>query len=184
MSGYFEQFVSVRFSTADKNGNKSTATAPVPLIFHKLNSCNAPLQSKLGMCDVPISNLHYPDMQCFLLVQRTSENSIGQSCAHACIEAFRSGAAVLCAFDLIELDGEDLRTVPIEQRKGLLGNLVRVVHYGITLNEHYEGDGATIYRHPVALVARASYRNGSAHAIALAALTTGLRSRIRRRQQT
>jgi ATP-dependent DNA ligase len=27
------------------------------------------------------------------------------------------GAAVLCAFDLIELDGTDLRRVPIEQRK-------------------------------------------------------------------
>jgi bifunctional non-homologous end joining protein LigD len=29
-------------------------------------------------------------------------------------------AAVLCAFDLLELDGEDLRRTPIEERKGLL----------------------------------------------------------------
>jgi ATP-dependent DNA ligase len=32
------------------------------------------------------------------------------------------GAALLCAFDLIELDGKDLRPSPIEQRKDQLGN--------------------------------------------------------------
>jgi len=35
------------------------------------------------------------------------------------------GAAVLCAFDLIELDGEDLRRAPIEHRKRKLAKLVR-----------------------------------------------------------
>jgi bifunctional non-homologous end joining protein LigD len=58
--------------------------------------------------------------------------------------------AVLCAFDLIELDGEDIRTAPIEQRKDLLADLARRVqrsHCGMTLNEHYEGDGAMIYEH-------------------------------------
>jgi bifunctional non-homologous end joining protein LigD len=57
---------------------------------------------------------------------------------------------VLCAFDLIELDGKDLRPSPIEERKHQLGKLLRSVrrsHTGITLNEHYEGDGATIYKH-------------------------------------
>jgi hypothetical protein len=123
-----------------------------------------------------------PARSCFIDGEAIVVNSDGLSVFDLLRYRQHDGAAVLCAFDLIELDGEDLRNAPIEQRKGLLGNLVRVVHYGITLNEHYEGDGATIYRHPVALVARASYRNGSAHAIALAALTTGLRSRIRRRQ--
>jgi bifunctional non-homologous end joining protein LigD len=37
----------------------------------------------------------------------------------------RHGAdAVLCAFDLIELDGEDLRRTAIEQRKGRLVRLI------------------------------------------------------------
>jgi hypothetical protein len=35
--------------------------------------------------------------------------------------------AVLCAFDLIHLDGEDLRRAPIEHRKAKLARLVRVV---------------------------------------------------------
>src|SRR5262249_59397951 len=32
--------------------------------------------------------------------------------------------AVLCAFDLLELDGRDLRRRPIEERKGLLAKLL------------------------------------------------------------
>jgi bifunctional non-homologous end joining protein LigD len=58
--------------------------------------------------------------------------------------------AILCAFDLIELDGDDLRTLPIEYRKHRLEKLLhpaRRFQTGIMLNEHYEGDGAVIYEH-------------------------------------
>jgi hypothetical protein len=54
-------------------------------------------------------------------------------------------AAVLCAFDLIEIDGKDLRKAPIEQRKDLLAKIMRPVRRSppvIALNEHYEGEGA------------------------------------------
>jgi bifunctional non-homologous end joining protein LigD len=54
---------------------------------------------------------------------------------------------VLCAFDLIELDGEDLRRAPIEHRKRKLAKLVRTPHPGIALNEHYEGDGDIVFQH-------------------------------------
>ena len=58
------------------------------------------------------------------------------------------GAAVLCAFDLIELDGEDLRRSSIEYRKRKLAKLVRRSELlGIVLNEHYEGDGEIIFKH-------------------------------------
>jgi bifunctional non-homologous end joining protein LigD len=56
-------------------------------------------------------------------------------------------AAVLIAFDLIELDGEDLRRSPIEHRKAKLSKLVRAPHPGIVLNEHYEGDGEIVFKH-------------------------------------
>jgi ATP-dependent DNA ligase len=55
-------------------------------------------------------------------------------------------SAVLCAFDLLELDGEDLRRLPIEVRKAGLAQLLRSPHPGIALNEHYIGDGAIVYR--------------------------------------
>jgi bifunctional non-homologous end joining protein LigD len=59
-------------------------------------------------------------------------------------------AAILCAFDLIELDGDDLRPSPIEYRKGRLEEILRRARRsqtGIALNEHYDGDGAVIYKH-------------------------------------
>ncbi len=43
-------------------------------------------------------------------------------------------AAVLCAFDLIELDSKDLRSTPIEQRKHALADLLRRQRDGIVLN--------------------------------------------------
>jgi bifunctional non-homologous end joining protein LigD len=56
-------------------------------------------------------------------------------------------AAVLVAFDLIELEGEDLRRSSIEYRKRKLAKLVRRPELGIVLNEHYEGDGEIIFKH-------------------------------------
>jgi bifunctional non-homologous end joining protein LigD len=56
-------------------------------------------------------------------------------------------SAVLYAFDLLELDGRDLRWLPIEHRKRTLAKTVRGPHPGIMLNEHYEGDGETVFKH-------------------------------------
>jgi bifunctional non-homologous end joining protein LigD len=60
-------------------------------------------------------------------------------------------AAVLCAFDLIELDGKDLRSTPIEQHKYALTDLLRRQRNGIVLNAHYDCDGATVFKHACAL---------------------------------
>jgi bifunctional non-homologous end joining protein LigD len=60
-------------------------------------------------------------------------------------------AAMLCAFDLIELDGADLRRTHIEDRKRTLARLLQRSHPGIALNEHYEGDGAVVFKHACAL---------------------------------
>jgi bifunctional non-homologous end joining protein LigD len=55
-------------------------------------------------------------------------------------------SAVLCAFDLLELDGKDLRCQPIEERKRLLAKLLKGQQTSIVLNEVYEEDGAIIFR--------------------------------------
>jgi bifunctional non-homologous end joining protein LigD len=55
-------------------------------------------------------------------------------------------SAVHCAFDLLELNGEDLRRQPIEERKWRLANLLRGSHLSLVLNEHFEEDGEIIYR--------------------------------------
>jgi bifunctional non-homologous end joining protein LigD len=56
-------------------------------------------------------------------------------------------AGVLVAFDLIELEGEDLRRSSIEYRKRKLAKLVRGPRLGIALNEYYEGDGEIVFKH-------------------------------------
>lgn len=47
-------------------------------------------------------------------------------------------SSVLCAFDLLELDGRDLRREPIEKRKALLAKLLNGQQMSIVLNEVYE----------------------------------------------
>jgi bifunctional non-homologous end joining protein LigD len=60
-------------------------------------------------------------------------------------------AVTLCAFDLLELDGEDLRRTPIELRKATLKDLLRRTHVGVALNRSFEAAGKSVYRHACAL---------------------------------
>src|SRR5262249_29146575 len=53
----------------------------------------------------------------------------------------------LYAFDLIELNGDDLRRDPLEVRKATLASIVAKASPGIRFNEHIEGDGPTIFAH-------------------------------------
>ena len=47
----------------------------------------------------------------------------------------------LYAFDLIELNGDDLRRNPLEVRKATLATVLAGVGHGIWFNDHIEGDG-------------------------------------------
>jgi bifunctional non-homologous end joining protein LigD len=53
----------------------------------------------------------------------------------------------LYAFDLIKLNGDDLRPDPLEVRKGMLASIVAKASPGIRFNEHMEGDGPTVFAH-------------------------------------
>jgi bifunctional non-homologous end joining protein LigD len=62
------------------------------------------------------------------------------------IRNHRTGAsAEYCAFDLLELDGRDLRHQPIESRKNLLADLLGDLRPKISLNEHFEEAGALVF---------------------------------------
>jgi bifunctional non-homologous end joining protein LigD len=56
-------------------------------------------------------------------------------------------SAFLYAFDLIEVNGDDLRRDPLEVRKATLANVLAKAGDGIRLNEHIEEDGPTVFRH-------------------------------------
>jgi hypothetical protein len=59
----------------------------------------------------------------------------------------RGNAAALCAFDVIEINGQDLRRQPIEDRKLLLKELLRKAHPGITYNRHFDVEGGIVFHH-------------------------------------
>jgi bifunctional non-homologous end joining protein LigD len=59
-----------------------------------------------------------------------------------------SREAILYAFDLLELDGRDMRREPWSDRRWRLEQLLRPARPGILLSEHIEdADGAKIYQH-------------------------------------
>jgi ATP-dependent DNA ligase len=57
----------------------------------------------------------------------------------------------LCAFDLLELDGRDLRREPLEGRKDLLARLIRQPLPGLVLNATFEEPGDVVFKHACAL---------------------------------
>jgi bifunctional non-homologous end joining protein LigD len=53
----------------------------------------------------------------------------------------------LYAFDLLELNGTDLRREPIETRKATLASILRGCQPGLRLNEHLAHPGDIVFRH-------------------------------------
>jgi hypothetical protein len=59
----------------------------------------------------------------------------------------RAHEVTLAAFDLIELEGEDLRDRPLEQRKQRLAKMLARGGVAITYNEHLNHDGPAVFEH-------------------------------------
>jgi bifunctional non-homologous end joining protein LigD len=55
-------------------------------------------------------------------------------------------AATMKAFDLLELNGKDLRPLPLSERKAKLARLLAGLAAGIVFNEHTDVDGATVFQ--------------------------------------
>jgi bifunctional non-homologous end joining protein LigD len=54
--------------------------------------------------------------------------------------------AMLYALDLLEIDGEDLRPLPLSDRKRRLAKLVGKRRLGIVLSDHTHDDGALVFQ--------------------------------------
>jgi len=63
----------------------------------------------------------------------------------------RSPQVFLCAFDLLELDGKDLRGEPFEVRKATLASLLRARLPGLQFNQHLTHPGDIVFRHACAM---------------------------------
>jgi ATP-dependent DNA ligase len=67
---------------------------------------------------------------------------------HALRSRRRGSEAVMYAFDLIEHNGDDLRDLPLIERKRWLAKLLgRAKRRAIRFNEHLTGDGPTVFDH-------------------------------------
>lgn len=58
----------------------------------------------------------------------------------------RDAEVILIAFDLLELDGQDLRELPLAERKAKLQKLI-ARSQALRYSEHLAGDGQQIYEH-------------------------------------
>jgi bifunctional non-homologous end joining protein LigD len=69
----------------------------------------------------------------------------------------------LYAFDLMELNGDDMRRDSLEVRKATLRSMLSKAGLGLRFNEHLEGDGPTVFGHAckMGLEAIVSKRLGS-----------------------
>ncbi|MGA8156788.1 MAG: DNA ligase [Rhodoplanes sp.] len=75
------------------------------------------------------------------------------------------GTVFLYAFDLIELNRDDLRREPLEVRKATLTSLLSKARPGIRVNDHIEADGPTVFAHAckMGLEGIVSKRKGSTY---------------------
>jgi bifunctional non-homologous end joining protein LigD len=60
-------------------------------------------------------------------------------------------SAVLVAFDIIELNGQDLRRLPIEDRRAKLAHLLRASPKGVLFSSSIGGDGEAVFCYACAL---------------------------------
>ena len=81
---------------------------------------------------------------------------------------------LLYAFDLLELDGADLRREPFATRKATLASLLRGGLPGLRLNEHLAHPGDVVFQH-ARWASKASCRSGWARATSPGARRTGSR---------
>src|SRR5271163_2633553 len=87
-----------------------------------------------------------------------------------------AAALVFFLFDLLHLDGDDLRPRPLIERKErlrtLLANAAPCLHY----SDHVVGQGRLFTRKPARCMSRASSRNASRRPMRLATAACGARS--------
>jgi bifunctional non-homologous end joining protein LigD len=79
------------------------------------------------------------------------------------------------AFNLIELNGDDMRRDPLEVRKATLRSMLAKTGLGLRFNEHLEGDGPTVFAHACKMGLEGS---GSTRPTVLGARATGLQGMV------
>jgi len=87
------------------------------------------------------------------------------------------GASSTCfyAFDLLAIDGLDVRRLPLEARRERLADLLADAGPALRLSEHLDGDGAVIFEHACRLGLEGVIAKARARLIARGAAPPGSR---------
>ncbi len=89
---------------------------------------------------------------------------------------------VYFVFDLLYLDGVDLRSVPLIERKRLLAHVLRALPVQrVRIASHVEADGAAVFKRACEMQIAASFRASASRPIAAACGTRGSRRDARSR---
>lgn len=102
---------------------------PLPEAFQQINARSAVLDGELVVED--------------------TNGAPSFAALQAALKEGRVGALIYYAFDLLFLDGSDLRSEPLKERKRRLTELLADLPKGgpIRLSEHFDTDGATLLKH-------------------------------------
>ena len=99
--------------------------------------------------------------------------------AHPLLAARRWG---LYAFDLIDIDGDDLRRDSLAVREATLASLLSGATLGLRFNEHMdEADGSLVFAHACKMGLEGSCRRGAIRSIVRVGRCIGSRTRTRTR---
>jgi bifunctional non-homologous end joining protein LigD len=71
--------------------------------------------------------------------------------SNGCGASLRVGTSSSAPFDLLELNGKDLRREPLEVRKTTLASLLRARLPGLQFNQHLEHPGDVVFSHACAM---------------------------------
>jgi bifunctional non-homologous end joining protein LigD len=86
-------------------------------------------------------------IDCVLDGEAVAFHADGHSDFQALKNSEASSGATLVAFDVLEVEGFDFRSQPLERRRAMLTELLTPIPHGIVLSETIEGNGATLFRH-------------------------------------
>jgi hypothetical protein len=94
----------------------------------------------------PIDAGNTVDVEFFGVPKSLTPSTSFMPCSHALPTFPVHGSSARAVFDLLEPDGEDLRAMPLGDRKRRLARLLSGRRLGIVLSDHTDDDGDVIFR--------------------------------------
>jgi bifunctional non-homologous end joining protein LigD len=107
-------------------------------------------EQSASFIDIAQALLLLPVTACVLDGEAVAHNADGLPDFYGLRSSAGAARAVLFAFDLLELEGKDMRGRPLVERRSILEELVFEPRDGLRLSDVFDGDGKTLLQHACA----------------------------------